>query len=243
MGPVRVSLFVTCLVDQFFPSVAESTVRLLRRLGVEVTFDSRQTCCGQPAFNTGYWQYARELARRTVDVLARSDVVVAPSGSCVSMIRHSYPDLLAGDPALVGQARALGQRVYELSDFLINALGIEDVGARFEGRVTYHDGCHLLRELHLREEPRRLIRAVRGIEFVEMEGADRCCGFGGTFAVTLADLSAALVRDKIEAIHRTGADAVIACDSSCLMQIAGALSRRGSAVRTLHLAELLAATG
>ena len=241
MMQTRVSLFITCVVDQFFPLVGESVVRLLERLGVSVTFNPRQTCCGQPAFNTGYRRYARDLARRMLDVFAGDDYLVAPSGSCVSMIRRYYPELFKGDARLAERACALGRRVYELSDFLVNVLGVEDVGARYRGRVTYHDGCHLLRELRVREEPRRLIRAVQGIEFVEMDEADACCGFGGTFSVKLAGVSAALARDKIERIQRTGADTVIACDSSCLMHIAGMLSRRGSAIRTMHLAEVLAA--
>lgn len=241
MMRTRVSLLITCVVDQFFPPVGESVVRLLERLGVSVTFNPRQTCCGQPAFNTGYRRYARDLARRMLDLFAGDDYLVAPSGSCVSMIRQYYPELFKDDPRLAERARALGRRVYELSDFLVNVLGVEDVGARYRGRVTYHDGCHLLRELRVREEPRRLIRAVQGIEFVEMDEADACCGFGGTFSVKLAGVSAALARDKIERIQRTGADTVIACDSSCLMHIAGILGRRGSAIRTMHLAELLAA--
>ncbi|HXF04613.1 MAG TPA: (Fe-S)-binding protein [Blastocatellia bacterium] len=241
MMQTRVSLLITCVVDQFFPLVGESVVRLLERLGVTVTFNPRQTCCGQPAFNTGYRRYARDLARRMLDLFPGDDYLVAPSGSCVSMIRLYYPELFKDDPRLAERARALGRRVYELSDFLVNVLGVEDVGARYRGRVTYHDGCHLLRELRVREEPRRLIRAVQGIEFIEMEEADACCGFGGTFSVKLAGVSAALARDKIERIQRTGADAVIACDSSCLMHIAGMLGRCGSAIRTMHLAELLAA--
>jgi len=165
---------------------------------------------------------------------------VAPSGSCVSMVKHYYTELFKDDPALARQARELGTRVYELSDFLVNVLGVVDVGARYYGRVTYHDACHLLRELRIVDEPRRLIRAVRGIEFVEMDNADQCCGFGGTFAVKLADVSSAMVQDKIEGIKRTRANVVVANDSSCLMQTAGALRRQGSAIKTMHLAELLA---
>jgi L-lactate dehydrogenase complex protein LldE len=236
----RVSLFITCLVDEFFPEVGESLVKVLRRLGVAVGFNPQQTCCGQPAFNTGYQRYALDLGKRFLDIFADAEYVVAPSGSCVSMVKHYYSELFKDDPELARRARELGARMYELSDFLVNVLGVEDVGASYHGRVTYHDACHLLRELRIKDEPRRLIRAVRGIQFVEMDNADQCCGFGGTFSVKLADVSGAMVRDKIEGIKRTGADVVVANDSSCLMQIAGALSRQGSPIKTMHLAELLA---
>lgn len=240
MTGMRVSLFITCLVDEFFPEVGESLVKVLRRLGVTVAFNPQQTCCGQPAFNTGYRRYAFDLGQRFLTVFADADYIVAPSGSCVSMVKHYYSELFKDDPALAQRARELGTRVYELSDFLVNVLNVEDVGASYHGRVTYHDACHLLRELRIAEAPRRLLRAVRGIEFVELDNADQCCGFGGTFSVKLADVSGAMAQDKIEGIKRSGADVVVASDSSCLMQIAGALSRQGSAIRTMHLAELLA---
>jgi L-lactate dehydrogenase complex protein LldE len=240
MSDIRVSLFITCLVDEFFPDVGESMVSVLRRLGVQVEFNSQQTCCGQPAFNTGYRRYAFDLGKRFLDVFADADYVVAPSGSCVSMVKHYYSDLFKDDPVSLKRAGELGARAHELSDFLVNVLGVENVGASFRGRVTYHDGCHLLRELRIAQEPRRLIRAVRGIEFVEMDNADQCCGFGGTFAVKMADISGAMVCDKIEGIKRAKADMVVACDSSCLMQIAGALKRQGSPIKTMHLAQLLA---
>ncbi len=237
---MRVSLFITCLVDEFFPRVGESMVKVLRRLGASVEFDGRQTCCGQPAFNTGYRQYARQLGERWLHIFADAEYVVAPSGSCVSMVKHYYPELFEDDPVLRHRAEEVSGRVYEFSDFLVNVLGVEDVGARFHGRVTYHDACHTLRELRIAEPPRRLIRAVRGVEFVEMERADQCCGFGGTFSVKLADLSYAMLRDKMACIRQSGADVVVSTDSSCLMHIAGALQRQGIRVRTMHLAELLA---
>lgn len=240
MTDKRVSLFITCVVDEFFPQVGESLVKVLRRLGVAVDFNPQQTCCGQPAFNTGYRRYALDLGKRFLNIFAEADYIVAPSGSCVSMVKHYYGELFKDDLALARQARELGARVYELSEFLVNVLGVEDVGASFPGRVTYHDACHLLRELRIKDEPRRLIRAVRGIEFVEMDNADQCCGFGGTFSVKLADVSGAMAQDKIEGIKRARADVVVASDSSCLMQIAGVLSRQGSPIKTMHLAELLA---
>ena len=237
---MKVSLFVTCLVDQFFPQVGLSMVRVLRRLGVEVEFDPLQTCCGQPCFNSGYRREARPLAERFIRIFENSDYVVAPSGSCVAMTRIYYPELLTTDKHWQQRARALAPRIYEFSEFLVRVLGREDVGARFTGRVTYHDGCHLLRELGIRDEPRRLIRRVEGVELVEMPEADTCCGFGGTFSVKFPEISSALVKDKLAQVVGSGAEVVVANDSSCLMQIAGLLRRQNTSVRAMHLAELLA---
>ena len=237
---MRVALFVTCLVDQFFPSVGEATVQVLRRLGVEVDFPEEQTCCGQPAFNTGYWNEAREVAGRMFKIFEPYDYVVAPSGSCVAMVKHFYADLFQADEQKRQKAASLGAKTYELSQFLIHVLKKEDVGARFSGRVTYHDSCHGLRGLGIVDEPRRLLRAVRGLELAELEASDRCCGFGGTFSVKMAEISVAMLRDKIETIRRTGARYVIGLDSSCLMQIAGLLHRQKVPIETMHLAELLA---
>ncbi len=237
---MRVALFVTCLVDQFFPSVGEATVQILRRLGIEVDFPEEQTCCGQPAFNTGYWNEAREVAGRMLTIFEPYDYVVAPSGSCVAMVKHFYADLFQADEQKRAKAASLGAKTYELSQFLIHVVKKEDVGARFGGRVTYHDSCHGLRGLGIVDEPRRLLRAVGGLELVEMEASDRCCGFGGTFSVKMADISVAMLRDKVETIRRTGARYVIGLDSSCLMQIAGLLHREKVPIETMHLAELLA---
>ena len=242
---MKVSLFVTCIVDQLYPRVGEAAAEVLARLGVEVTFDPEQTCCGQPAYNTGYRREARAVAARTLDLLDRAlltaDYVVAPSGSCAAMVKRSYQELFSAAPEERARARRVARRFYELSQFLVEVLGVEDVGAAFGGRVTYHDSCHLLRELGVAGAPRKLIRAVAGAEFVELEAPETCCGFGGTFSVKHPELSAAMAADKAADIERSGADVVVACDASCLMQTAGMLSRRGSAVRCLHLAELLAA--
>lgn len=237
---MRVALFVTCLVDQFFPSVGEATVQILRRLGMEVDFPEEQTCCGQPAFNTGYWNEAREVAGRMLTIFEPYDYVVAPSGSCVAMVKHFYADVFQADEQKRAKAASLGAKTYELSQFLIHVVKKEDVGARFGGRVTYHDSCHGLRGLGIVDEPRRLLRAVGGLELVEMEASDGCCGFGGTFSVKMADISVAMLRDKVETIRRTGARYVIGLDSSCLMQIAGLLHREKVPIETMHLAELLA---
>jgi len=238
---MKVSLFITCLVDLFFPEVGDATVQVLRRQGVEVEFPPGQTCCGQPAFNSGYWEEARVAARHFLDVFEKaSGPIVTPSGSCAMMVKHEYPRLLAAHPKLHARAVALAERVYELSDFLVNVLGVEDVGARYSGRCTYHASCHLTRGLGIVEPPQRLLQAVAGLELVEMTDADRCCGFGGTFAVKMADISGAMVEDKIAAIRETGADTVVACDMGCLMQIMGALRRVDPDIQGMHLAQILA---
>lgn len=238
--PARVALLSTCLVDQLFPDVGLATLRLLARHGVTAEFPQGQTCCGQPLFNMGYREAARATARHTLSVFEDYDAVVLPSGSCTAMVTVFYPDLFPpGDPDHERVA-ALAAKTFELSQFLVQRLGIRDVGASFDASVTYHDGCHCLRELRVQEEPRTLLRSVSGCRLVEMKGCDACCGFGGTFSVKLAAISSAMVEDKIAAIEATGADYVVTTDSSCLMQIHGALSRAGSRVRPLHLAQLLA---
>jgi L-lactate dehydrogenase complex protein LldE len=239
---MRVSLFITCLVDQLWPSVGTSTVEVLRRSGCEVVFDERQTCCGQPAFNTGYRNEARALAERMIEIYedAGTDAVVSPSGSCTAMVHH-FHELFPRDESWRRRAEALAARTHEFGSFLVNVLGVEDVGASFRGRVTWHDACHGLRDLNIQSEPRRLIRGVRGLEFVEMPNADACCGFGGTFSVKYPEISVAILDHKIEAIEKAGVEAVVSGDASCLMQIGGRLTRNKSKVRAMHLAELLAA--
>ena len=237
---MKVSLFITCLVDQLFPQVGVSLVEVLRRLGVEVVFPEAQTCCGQPAFNSGYRREARALARRFIDVFDTSEVVVAPSGSCTSMVKVFYEDLFEDDAVSRERARALAARTFEFSEFLVNVLKVEDVGAQFRGRVALHQSCHLLRELNVRSEPLKLLRAVRGIELVELERADACCGFGGLFAIKYPQISGGILQEKIDAIKRSGADVIVASDMGCLMHINGGLTRQRVAVRTLHIAELLA---
>ena len=237
---LRVALFITCLTDQFFPRVGECVVEVLKRLGVEVTFNPAQTCCGQPAFNTGYREQAREVAVRMVDLFEDADYVVAPSGSCTTMVRVFYPELFAGDPDRLRQVERLRSRLFEFSEFLVKILKAEDVGASFRGRVAYHDSCHLLRELGIESEPRKLIRAVRGVDLVEMDDYKLCCGFGGTFAVKFPEVSVAMADDKLHAATQAGAEYLIANDSGCLMHLAGVIHRQGLPIRTMHLAELLA---
>ena len=238
---LHVSLMITCLADAFFPDVGVATVKLLRRLGVSVDFPAAQTCCGQPHFNSGYHEQARDLARHTITAFASSPKVVTPSGSCAAMVKLEYPELLHGDPIWHPRAVDLASRTHELSDFLVNVLKVEDVGARFEGRATYHMACHL-RGLGLLTEPERLLKRVRGLEYVPLERADECCGFGGSFSVRYPGISGAMVRDKATLIDKAGAEVVIATDAGCLMNIAGCLRRRGSSVQALHLAQVLEKT-
>lgn len=237
----KVALFVTCIVDQMWRSVGTSTVEVLRRAGCDVEFDERQTCCGQPAFNTGYRAEAKRVAQSFIKTFEASDAdfIVSPSGSCTAMVHH-YDTLFAEDEEWRKRAVAVAGRTFELSSFLVRVLKLEDLGARFGGRVTWHDACHGLRELGVRDEPRQLIRNVREAELVELENCDSCCGFGGTFSVKYPEISVAILDQKIEAIEKSGVDAVVSGDASCLMQIGGRLSRLGSKVRVMHLAELLA---
>ena len=236
----RVSLFVTCIVDQLFPKAGMAVVEVLERLGFPVDFPERQTCCGQPAFNSGYREEARQVARHFLDVFRGADYVVVPSGSCTSMITHHFADIFQDEPEYLEQARQLAPKVFEFSRFLLEIAGVEDVGARLDEVVTYHDSCHALRELKIKDGPRRLLSHVRGLELREMDAAEECCGFGGTFSVKFAEVSGGMARSKIDSIVRTGASAVVSVDSSCLMQLQGALSRAGLPIRTLHLAEVLA---
>jgi L-lactate dehydrogenase complex protein LldE len=236
---MRVSLFITCLVDQFVPEVGMSVVRLLRKLGVEVDFPAAQTCCGQPAFNSGFTADARQLARRFIEIFEKSEYVVAPSGSCTSMVRVFYPELFKDEPEWHERAESLASRTYELTEFLVNVLGVEDIGARFDGRVALHQSCHLLRELNVKTEPGRLLNAVKGIELVDLERSDSCCGFGGLFSVKYPHISGSILDDKLDCIEKSGGDVVVACDAGCLMHIGGGLSRRGATTRTMHIAELL----
>ena len=232
----RVSLFVTCIVDQVFPQVGLAMAGAIEHAGCEIEFREAQTCCGQPAFNSGYRREARTVAEYFLRVFEDADYIVVPSGSCASMIAHHYAELFdAGDTRIAG----LASRVWEFSRFLVDVLHVEDVGARLERVATYHDGCHALREMRTKEAPRRLLEHVRGLRLAEMDAAEECCGFGGTFSVKFPEVSGGMARTKIDSILRSGAEIVVSTDSSCLMQIQGVLSRAGVGVRTMHLAEVL----
>ncbi len=241
---MRVALFITCLVDGLFPDVGKATVRLLRRLGHDVEVPLQQTCCGQMHINTGYPREALPLVRNHVETFLDYDAIVAPSGSCTGSIRHQHVDVARefGDDTLAEGARLVAGHTYELSEFLVDILGVTDVGAYFPHRVTYHPTCHSLRLLRVGDRPLRLLREVRGLDLVELPDAESCCGFGGTFALKNPDVSTAMLADKMSNVLATRAEVCSAGDSSCLMHIGGGLSRLHTGVRTVHLAEVLASS-
>ena len=245
---MKIDLFIPCFVDQMAPQVGLAVATVLERLGHSCVFRSAQTCCGQPSFNAGYWDEARRVAIHALEVFRGADVVVGPSGSCVAMMRVFYPQLLAGTPHET-EALDLAGRTYEFGEFLVGKLGVTDVGARFPHRVTYHDGCHGLRELRVKDEPRQLLRAVRDLELVECDEPESCCGFGGLFSVKFPMISTAMAEVKAGSLARTGCDYIVSSDPSCQLQLDGWLSRNCPAAgvsgtagkpRTIHLAEVLA---
>ncbi|WP_035839786.1 (Fe-S)-binding protein [Kitasatospora azatica] len=241
---MRIALFITCFNDTMFPGTGRAVVEVLERLGHTVDFPQEQTCCGQMHFNTGYRPDAVPLVARFARTFADYDAIVTPSASCAGMVKENHPVLAAeyAPAALQRQVGELVPRVHEFTEFLTDVLGVTDVGARFPHTVAYHPTCHSLRGLRLGERPYQLLRAVKDLELVEVPAADSCCGFGGTFAVKNADTSSAMLADKTAGVLATGAEVLCAADNSCLMHIGGGLSRQGSAVRTMHLAEILAAT-
>jgi len=236
----RVGLFVTCIVDLFRPSVAFAALKLLREAGCDVEVPATQTCCGQPAYNSGLRADARPIAAQVIAAFEDYDYVVAPSGSCAAMLRLHYPELFAADAAYAPRAQAFAEKVYELVSFLVDVMEIDGVDASFEGSVTYHDACSGLRELDIKDQPRRLLESVKGLELREMDEAETCCGFGGTFAVKYADISSAIAERKTKCAGEAGADCLVAGDLGCLMQLAGKLSREGSGLSVRHVAEVLA---
>jgi L-lactate dehydrogenase complex protein LldE len=241
-----VQLFVTCLVDTLHPQIGEAVVKVLRRAGVRVNFPEGQTCCGQPAFNAGLRGEARRMAIHTIQALeAAPGPVVIPSGSCAAMIRHGYPELFAGEAAWLPRAKALAARVYELTEFLVDGLGVTELGAVYPGRLTYHSSCHLLRDLGVDRQPRLLLAGVKEAELVELPASTECCGFGGVFSAEHPELSSAMLARKIEHLLSVGeagvqAPPVVACDAGCITHINGGLHRRGLAPRAVHIAEILA---
>ena len=234
-----ITVFIPCFVDTLYPRVGMSVVRVLEKLGHTIDFPADLGCCGQPAFNSGYWAEAKPVAERAIKRLADAEAVVIPSGSCGAMIKNFYPQLFAGTP-LEEAAKSIAAKTFEFSDFLVNQLNVSDIGARFPAKVTFHDGCHGLRELGCKQEPRTLLKAVRDLELVEMVEAETCCGFGGTFGVKFPMISTAMGEVKCASAIETGADFIVSNDSSCLMQIQGIIGRQGKPIRTMHLAEVLA---
>jgi L-lactate dehydrogenase complex protein LldE len=239
----RVQLFITCLAEQFYPATLRSLVALLERLGIEVEFPHEQTCCGQPFFNTGFRAEARDMARSWLRTFGRSDsAIVAPSGSCVDMVRH-FPSLFPPGSAEAVEGAAVAARTFEIGEYLVRQLGLRDVGARFPHRVAYHASCHLFRGLGLRTEAKQLLGAVRDIELVPLPDEEVCCGFGGAFSVIYPDVSRAMLDAKVRSVVASGAEVVVACDAGCLVNIAGGLRKGGSVVKAMHLVDILASTG
>jgi L-lactate dehydrogenase complex protein LldE len=238
-APVRVTLFVTCVVDQFYPEVGESVVNVLERQGVRVDFPAAQTCCGQPAFNAGYTDEARAVAERFLEVFEGEDPIVVPSGSCGAMVRNLYRGLFRNHPGMLRKAEAIGERLYEFSEFLVDVLKRPDLAASLDGTATYHQCCHLLRELGVDVQPKSLLGSIEGLEMREMEQAEVCCGFGGTFAVKFPELSTAMLNDKLDNAAATGADMLVASDATCLMHMEGGIRRRGDSIQPVHIAQLL----
>jgi len=237
----KVSLFIPCAVDAMVVSVGEATVRLLARLGFPLEYHEEQTCCGQPAVSAGHWDLAREAAKRFITIFENDEVIVSPSGSCVSTIRHEYPRLLKAEPEWEQRARAVAERVYELSQFLVDVAGIEDVNAHYSGKVAYHQSCHVLRALGVEKQPQTLLNKVRGAEIVPLNKDKECCGFGGQFALKYPDISAVIVADKAKSFMESGAEVLILSDPGCLLNVRGYLHRHHPQAQVQHLAEFLAA--
>ena len=237
--PTKADLFVTCIIDQLYPQVGVSVVRVLRKLGVDLAFPADQTCCGQPLYNSGYTKRARQLGQRVLKSFADSEYIVVPSGSCAAMMRVFYLDLFQDEPPMLEQARRMAPKVYEFSQFLNDVLGVEDVGSAYPGTATYHPSCHLLREMEVRDQPKRLLRAVKDLRLEDLPQEETCCGFGGTFSVKYPHISEGMLADKIANVTSTGADTLVSCDMSCLLHIEGGLSRQDSDIRVRHLAQVL----
>jgi L-lactate dehydrogenase complex protein LldE len=243
---MKVALFIPCFMDQFYPEVGIATVRILEKLGHQVDYPMEQTCCGQPAFNMGHWEEARPVARRFLEIFdaVEADAIVSPSGSCVAMVRTSYPQLFRDSAHEIDRQMSgrVASRTFELSEFLVKKLGVTDLGASFKGRVTWHDGCHALRELRVKSEPRQLLGRVQGLELIEMTECETCCGFGGAFSVKFPAISTAMDEVKVASAEEAGADFISSGDSSCLMQIRGLLEKRKSRIKAVHIAEILASS-
>jgi L-lactate dehydrogenase complex protein LldE len=236
---MKVGLFIPCLVDQFFPETAIAVCKIFKKLKIDIDYPIEQTCCGQPAYNTGYRKEAQKIAKRFIDVFNKYEYIVAPSGSCVSMVKILYPTLNF-DNTYSTLCAELTSKIFEFSEFLVDKLNIVDLDSTFKGKATYHSSCHLTRELGVKEPPKILIKNVKGIEFIESENSEECCGFGGTFAVKFKEISTSMAEDKVEALLKTGAQYVIGGDNSCLMNIDGIIKLRNLPIKTIHLAEVLA---
>lgn len=236
----KVALFIQCLVDIMFPEVGEAMVQIFEKLGVPVSCPTDQTCCGQSAYNSGYKVEAKIAARRYVKIFEDADYIVCPSGSCTMMVRRHYPELFHDDPKMLERVSNVSSKTYELTEFIVDVMKIEDLGACFNGKITFHDSCHPFYGLEIREQPRKLINRVKGVELIEMKDSHGCCGFGGAFSIKYPEISTSILKDKVTNIINTGANAVVGCDMGCLMNIQGMLNRMGSPIKTMHIAQLLA---
>ncbi len=239
----NVSLFIPCTVDLFLPHIGEATVTLLRRLGINLVYHEEQTCCGQPAINAGYQKEAQKAAKHFIKVFGDDEQVVSPSGSCVCTVKYHYPELFENEPEWRRRAEELAPRMFELSQYLVDVLNVEDVGASFAGKVTYHESCHILRGLGVSEQPKKLIKAVQGTQLVPLNAAESCCGFGGEFANNFPDISESMVKDKVENYLSSGADLLLLCEPGCLLNIGGFLSRNHPGKKAMHLASFIAPNG
>jgi L-lactate dehydrogenase complex protein LldE len=235
---MKVTLFATCLVDMFQSSVGKATVELLEHLGCEIDFPESQVCCGQPSYNSGYVKESKEAMKRMIETFSDAEYVVSPSGSCAYML-HEYPQVFKGDPVWEPKAKKLANKTYELTQFIVEILKVEDVGATFDGRVTYHTSCHMTRLLGVKEPPMILLKNVKGLTFTELPGKEHCCGFGGTFSVKMAEISEQMVDEKVRHVEETGAEYLIGADAGCLMNIGGRIGRLGKPIKVLHIAEVL----
>lgn len=239
----KVSLFIPCLVDLFLPEIGEATIGLLRRLGVDPIYHEEQTCCGQPALNAGYFDKARTAAKHFLSIFEKDDVIVCPSGSCVHMVKHRYQYLFSNDIHWLQNFEKLSERIYELSQYLVDVLGVVDVGAQFNGKITYHESCQMLRGLGISEQPKRLITSVAGAQFIPLFASDICCGFGGEFSNNYNFISEEMVKEKVNYFLTSGADLLVLCEPGCLLNIRGYLSRHHPEKRVMHLANFLANNG
>jgi L-lactate dehydrogenase complex protein LldE len=235
---MKVTLFATCIVDMFQSNVGKATVELLERLGCEIDFPESQVCCGQPSYNSGYVKETKEAMKRMIDTFIDAEYIVSPSGSCITML-HEYQHILKGDPVWEPKAKKLAEKSFELTQFIVDVLKIEDVGARFEGSVTYHTSCHMTRLLGVKKAPMILLNNVKGLKFTELPGKEQCCGFGGTFAVKMAQISEQMVDEKVRHVEETGAEYLIGADAACLMNIGGRIDRLGKPIKVMHIAEVL----
>lgn len=238
MNQMKVTLFATCLVDMFQGNVGKASVELLERLGCEIDFPAGQVCCGQPAYNSGYVNDSKDAMKRMIETFEDAEYVVSPSGSCAYMFKE-YPHIFAGDAIWGPKAKALAEKTYELTEFIVDVLKVEDVGAKLNGTATYHTSCHMTRLLGVKEAPMKLLNNVKGLEFTELPGKHNCCGFGGTFSVKMAQISEQMVDEKVQCVEDTGADILIGADAGCLMNIGGRIDRKGKPVKVMHIAEVL----